>query len=177
MRKPVAGKDRQLLPANQRGKPVDCTDARLDKIFRVLAQDGIDRHAIDVAHLVGVNVAQPVDRPPASRQHAPEQLLGKRHGHGLACHLRRRIRQRQAVRALEHLYHSPAAMQLDNAALPLAPVRSTDFHHFLIGRAMHAVQDYKRAIDLLQSDIFKRHSYQPPAVRIRFLAAPRRSCP
>ena len=66
----VAGKDRQLLTAHQRCKRIDGGNAGLNVVFRIFTRNGIDGSAVDIAHGLGIDLAEPVDGTAESVEHA-----------------------------------------------------------------------------------------------------------
>ena len=143
-RQAEAGEDRQLLSAHERVETVDRRDAGLDELVRVVAGDGVDRRAVDVAVRVGLHRRAAVDRATRPVQDASNQIDADGCPGDLAPRANARVRQVQAGCARQHLDDDPVPFDRQHLATPDLSAGRDHVDELVVTDALHAVREEQR---------------------------------
>src|SRR5699024_8779598 len=108
-----AGEDGKLLAPDQGGAAVNGGDAGVDAGPGILAGHRVDGGAVDVAALLGVELAQAVNGPAGAVEDAAQHLVGEGDIHGLAGEVGAGVFQGDTLGALKDLEDGLVAVDGD----------------------------------------------------------------
>ena len=164
MRQAGGRKDRQLLAADEGVQAVDGGHAGLDELCRVGAGCRVHRQAVDVAVLLGEDRRAAVDGLAHAVEDAAEHILAHAQLQRVAEKAHLRLREVDALRALEELHDRMIVLDLEDLAAADFTVRELDLGQLVVGHAFDVLDDHQRAGDLLDRFILFNHCSSPPAI-------------
>jgi hypothetical protein len=123
MGKTGSREQRDLLATSDRVHDVNGRDARLDHLLGVVAARRVDGLTLNVQVVLGHDGRRAIDGLARAVEGAAEHLLRDGHLEHAASELAVRVAVVDAVRALEHLHDSLAALHLEHLSLALLAAR------------------------------------------------------
>ena len=164
MRQAGSREDRQLLAADEGVQAVDGGHAGLNELCRVGAGRRVHRQTVDVAVLLGEDRRTAVDGLAHAVEDAAEHILAHAQLQRVAEKAHLRLREVDALRALEELHDRMIVLDFEDFAAADFTVRELDLGQLVVGHAFDILDDHQRAGDLLDGLVFSNHCSSPPAI-------------
>ena len=160
-----AGKNGQLLAADQGVQAVDCADAGLDELVGVVPGGGVHGQAVDVAVFLGQQGRAAVDGLAHAVEHAAQHVGGHAQLQGMAQEADGGVPQVDAGGGVEQLHHGAVAVDLQHLAAADLAAMELDLGQLVVGDALHMIHHHQGTGDLVDGTVFLHHS-SSPAFRI-----------
>ena len=139
--------DRQLLPADERGQPVDRGHAGEDHVPGGVAPGRVERAARDLAPLGAQHGRAAVERLAEAVADAPEPGLSDRSAQRRAGERHARVVETEAAGAFEDLDDGDVAAHLEDDAVPGGAGVGADLRQLVPPDALDALDEDERALD------------------------------
>ncbi len=159
-----AGKDRQLLAADERIEPVDGGNACLDKLRRVGARRRVHGQTVDVLVFFRQDRGAAVDRLAHAIEHAAKHILAHAELQRMAEKANLGFGQIDALRRFKKLHHGAVAVDLEHLAAALFAGGKLDLRQLVVGHALDVLDDHQGACDLPDRFVFLYHCSSPFAI-------------
>ena len=149
MGKTVSGENRQLLPSDQCGQPVNGGNACTDIVTGIFSPYRVQGLAIHIRPFLSHDFSQIINRLSDPVKCSSQKAFGKPDFHGMTCETGMGVLQRQVFGLFKHLHHRFILIDFHHTAqlaLRQAAVVHGDFHNLIKRSALYAFQYYKRAV-------------------------------
>ncbi len=154
VRQAGAGKNGQLLAADQGVQTVDGGDTGLDKLIGIVTGGGVDGLAIDVQALFRQDGRAAVDGLAHAVEHAAQHIAGHAQLQGMAQKADAGLLQVDAGGAFKQLDHGLVAVDLQHLAAPDGAVGQLDLCKLVVRDAADLFHDHQRAGNFVDGFVF-----------------------
>ena len=162
VRQAGAGKDGQLLAADQGVQAVDGGDTRLNELIGVVPGGGVHGQAVDVPELLGQDGGAAVDGLAHAVKDPAQHVAGYAELQRMAQEADLGLGQIDAGGGLEKLDHGGIAVDLQHLAAADGAVGQLDLAQLVVGDALDLLDQHQGSVDLLNGAVFTNHSSAPP---------------
>ena len=147
------------MSADEGVQSVDGADARLDKLVRVVAGDGVDGLTVDVYFLIGNDGSAAVFGAPHTVENSAEDVGAYGKLDGLAQKARFRGGYFQSRGAFKELDKGFVAVDLQYFSASFFAVFLLDLDEFVIFDAFDVFDEHQRSYDLTYGFVFFQHLF------------------
>ena len=165
MRKTCARENRKLLSANQSVQSVNCRNACLNKLSRIVTSRRIHRKSVDVEHLFRNNVRPAVLWSSHTVEYTTEHIRRYRKLRPVSEEAHRALLQVDALRRLKKLNQRVMSVDFEDFAKSFLPARKQDFAKFIVGNIINILDQHQRSYNFTDCLIFSNHPLQPPLLQ------------